>query len=521
MAQTSSYSELNQYHLGLWYSAYRLIISTGLLLIFLLTYPDMTTDYQYPKLYHYALMISVAVNTVQLFTLRWVKRLIQPQFILIFASDVFFLSLLTLASQGPNVHLGLIFVITIFSASLLLDAKKALIITLIAVISIIYQHFIGSIFAFSSLTNIGNSALLAFLFFVVYGSGQIAVRRFQILENLNFSQSLELYRLQNINRYILEQIETGYLVLDENYHVVLSNPAACHLLGIEPIYAHERFSLYQSQNDLFELIRFENLENGERLQFESQQSRYNIHVQVQKLIVPHQTLTLLVLQDARKLNQQVQQLKLAALGQLSASIAHEIRNPLAAIVQANDLYLDSEPEQQQVLHQMISRQATRIDRIIQDTLNMVKNKETHPVVIQLNEFIPLFIQEDLADVADQIQFNIDVPLAIQFDEAQLRQILINLIRNAIRHNSPDSSHIQLNIHPYEHKVWIDVRDFGSGVATHDQELLFKPFFSTSIHGTGLGLYLSHSFCEANQAQLNYISQEQGACFRISCQRVTA
>ena len=117
--------------------------------------------------------------------------------------------------------------------------------------------------------------------FVVYGSGQIAVRRFQILENLNFSQSLELYRLQNINRYILEQIETGYLVLDENYHVVLSNPAACHLLGIEPIYAHERFSLYQSQNDLFELIRFENLENGERFQFESQQSRYNIHVQVQ------------------------------------------------------------------------------------------------------------------------------------------------------------------------------------------------------------------------------------------------
>lgn len=517
--EPSHYSQLNQYHLGLWYGAYRLIISTGLLLIFLLTYPNLTADYQYPQLYYYALGIWVAVNAVQLFTLKFVRRWIQAQFILIFFTDVSVLSLLTLATNGPNLHIGLLFVIAIFSASLLLDAHKALVITLIAVISVIYQHFIGSIFAFSSLTNIGNSALLAFLFFVVYGSGQIAVRRFQILENLSFSQSLELYQLQNINRYILEQIETGYLVLDENYHVVLSNPAACHLLGIEPAYSQERFSLYHSQYDLFELVHFENLENGEQFQFESQQSRYNIHVQVQKLIVPHQTLILLVLQDAQKLNQKVQQLKLAALGQLSASIAHEIRNPLAAIVQANDLYQDSEKEQQHLLNQMISRQANRIDRIIQDTLSMVKNRETHPVMIHLNEFIPLFIQEDLADVADQIQLNSDTSLYIQFDEAQFRQILINLIRNAIRHNAADADHIQLNIHPYQHKVWIDIRDFGTGVDVPDQAKLFKPFYSTAINGTGLGLYLSHSFCEANQAQLNYIQQEQGACFRISCQRM--
>ncbi len=76
MAQKSSYSALNQYHLGIWYSAYRLLISTGLLLIFLLTYPELTTDYQYPQLYYYALGIGVAINTVQLFALKWIRRLI-------------------------------------------------------------------------------------------------------------------------------------------------------------------------------------------------------------------------------------------------------------------------------------------------------------------------------------------------------------------------------------------------------------------------------------------------------------
>ncbi len=520
MSHRSSYSALNQYLLGTWYAAYRLIINTGLLLIFLLTYPEHNSDLAYPQLYHYILSSFIAVSLLQLFVLKYLRKYVDKQLTGIFVVDVLALSLLTLATSSANLHMSMLFVITVFAASILLNAHKALVIMLIAIISVTYQHFIVSIFSLSSLGNIGNSAILAFLFFVVYGIGQIAVRRFQILENLNFSQSMELHRLQNINRYILEQIDTGYLVLDENYHVVLSNPAACHLLGIEHTYSFDKFSLYQFQPDLFELIHFESLENGERFQFESQQSRFNIHVQVQKLIVPHQTLMLLVLQDAQKINQQVQQLKLAALGQLSASIAHEIRNPLAAIVQANDLLPGSEQEQQDILHGMISKQANRINRIIADTLNMVKNKETLPVPIQLNEFIPQCLHEDLADIADQINLNIDMRLEIQFDEAQLRQTLVNLLRNAVRHNDPTIGKVELKIHPYEHQVWIDVRDFGHGVIPADQSLLFKPFFSTSINGTGLGLYLSHSFCEANQAQLNYIQQEQGACFRLSCQRIT-
>ncbi len=393
----------------------------------------------------------------------------------------------------------------------------SLLITLLAVIAIIYQRFVGSLFDYNNLNTIGNSALLAFLFFVVHGIGQIAVQRFKLLETLTFHQSIELYQLQNINRYILEQIEEGYLVLDENYDIVLSNPAACSLLGIPPQFASEKYPLAKWHPDLFEILKFDNLQEGDRFIFESRLSAYSINIKVQHLVVPQQALTLLILQDAQHINQQAQQLKLAALGQLSASIAHEIRNPLAAIVQANELLKDSDLEQQNTLRRMIGKQTKRIDSIVQDTLGLASSERTHPIQIELNDFIKTLLDEDLSDVKHSIQLKIsDSSLKLLFDEKQLRQVLINLVRNALRHNAPDSPHVLINIHSQTNKIYIDVIDYGEGVSKRDISQLFKPFFSTEINGTGLGLYLSHSFCEANHAKLTYVEQKQGACFRMEC-----
>ncbi len=518
--QYNSYtSKLNQYHLGLWYASYRFIISFCLLLVYVISSQQLLIQHQHPRFYLSALLLYFVFNSVQLLLFRYMPGRDSLQFLGFFIVDVVALSSLTFATHGPSLHLSLLFVITIFAASLLLTRHQALITTLIAVICVIYQHFLSTLLDFASLNNVSHSVLLAFLFFVVYACGQLAIRRFQVLENLNLKQSLELRRLQDINRYILEQIETGYLVIDENYHVIFSTPAACQLLNISPFYAYHKKPLYLIQEALFEILHLEQLHDGERFQFEPLDSQNICSIHVQKLIIPNQTLTLLVIQDAQRLNQRVQQLKLAALGQLSASIAHEIRNPLAAIVQANELLKDSEPEHHAMLTQMISKQSQRIDQIIQDTLSMVRNKETQPIAINLQAFTAQLIEEDLADITEQIQLNIEPTLYIQFDESQLRQILINLIRNAIRHNDPNHPYIELHSYSVEKMLRIDVRDFGEGVKVKDQAKLFQPFFSTEINGTGLGLYLSHSFAEANQAKLSYVSQQQGACFRLECRRL--
>ena len=510
------HTALNQYQLGLWYGSYRLIIALCLFLVFLTTSQHFNLNYIYSPLYLLTLILYVVMSSSQLISYKFFPLKIRSPITHFFAIDIIIYSLLIFASNGPNLHVSLLFTITIFAASILLESKKALFITLVAVIGIIYQQFVGSLFSIITLNNIGNSTLLSILFLFVYACGQITIKRFRNLEISNFHQSLALNQLQNINRYILEQIETGYLVLDQNHLVILSNPASKQLLGIPSYFSAETFLLQEAQPDLYTLLTLNPLENDKKFQFKSRLSEHQTDITIQKLQVPHQTLILLVIHDNKRLNQQVQQLKLAALGQLSASIAHEIRNPLAAIIQANNLYPNSTLLDQAQLSTMITKQALRINKIIDDTLNMAKNKETFPSLILLDSFIHEFILEDLSDISDKIKLDFEPNLSIFFDESQLRQILINLIRNAVRHNNPNYSYIFIKIYKQENLVRIEVKDFGNGIAQQDIHDLFQPFFSTEINGTGLGLYLSMSFCEANQAKLTYIEQEFGACFRIEC-----
>ncbi|MEB3753313.1 sensor histidine kinase [Acinetobacter sp. MD2(2019)] len=510
--KTHQQSPLTHYRLGIWYGIYRLVIAFSLLLIFFLTYERIRDSYEYQDLYFFTLVFYCLFGIVQLVTLQLFQTQITRQLILFCAVDILCFTSLNFAIGFPSLHISLLFVITIFMASLLLSQRQCLALTLCSTIAVVYSQFFGTWFKFTDLSNIGNSALLAFLFLVVHFISQLTVQRFRLLEHLNSEQSQELLRLQNINRYILEQIDMGYLVLNEQQEVVLSNPAAQQLLGIPSTF--KQLPLQDLHPQFADYLQQIHAQQGERFVFDS--SKNSVLIRVQKLKLPQSILTLLIMQDAQRLNQHVQQLKLAALGQLSASIAHEIRNPLASIVQANSLIVEADAEQTNMLHHMIQRQAQRIDHIIHSTLNMAHHQATLPISIHLNDFLPRLIKEDLPLFQAQIKVHLQDEIQLSFDEAQLRQVLINLIQNALRHNAPDREYIEIFAYLQHDLVYIDIIDFGQGVPEQQLSQLFSPFFTTEVKGTGLGLYLSHSFCEANQAKLSYSKLQDGTCFRIEC-----
>ncbi|MEK7362133.1 MAG: HAMP domain-containing sensor histidine kinase, partial [Pseudomonadota bacterium] len=233
--------------------------------------------------------------------------------------------------------------------------------------------------------------------------------------------------------------------------------------------------------------------------------------------------TLVFLEDLSRLQEQAQQLKLAALGRLTANIAHEIRNPLSAISHASELLLEEQrgPSQERLLH-IIQDNSKRLDRMVRDVLELTRRDRVHPETIQLVAFLPSFV--------DEFAQNEKIPAAsfaleyleagaITFDRVHLQQVLWNLLRNAWRHSRQRAASVRVAVRRQANRVELHVIDDGEGVPTHLRQQLFEPFFTTYSDGTGLGLYIAREMCAANGASLEYAEQPAGgggADFRILC-----
>ena len=233
--------------------------------------------------------------------------------------------------------------------------------------------------------------------------------------------------------------------------------------------------------------------------------------------------TLIFVEDSGQLAQRAQQLKLAALGRLTASIAHEIRNPLGAISHAGQLlrestHLDASDTR---LVDIVLNHSRRINSIIENVLQLSRRSPPNPRRLNLCDWLQHFVEEyqEGVEASAQITIHETVPTEITVDTDQIGQVLTNLLDNALRYSQKNTGIASAELiiaRDRHHLPQLDIVDEGLGIDSRDQEKVFEPFFTTESKGNGLGLYIARELCEINQARLHYLRTERGkSCFRIS------
>ena len=530
--------------LGMIYSSYRFIVS---LFFMLMIYITVRTDgsLSLPSfLQQTVLSFYVLLSLILLGLFYTVGKHMRRQLAFGLALDVIILSLLLYTAGAPDLQLTMLYMVVVAASFMLLHGSQALIITLLAIIFVIYQQFFYAIANSMSLANLGNALLMSASFLAVGGLSWSISQRLVQLEKVAVRHAKEVERLNSINQEVISQMVNGVIVIDDK-QVVLANLAAYQLLSIpsrhdnksKPVAAFEQ-QLGQQHLQLFNACL--SVAAGLTRTFIYELPAVANSSIIGKLrvdIIPlKDDSKLIILEDLRREQASAQQLKLASLGQLTASIAHEIRNPLAAISQASQLLIEDVIESEMdndnalnpfannninsqmtgnhELYKMIFSQTKRVNRIIEDVLKLSRQQTANQQTIILADWMPVFLDNYFK--GHDVFLHVLTQPTISFDIHQLEQVLINLINNGLRYSSYAHPHafVEIEIYCADNDVIIDVLDGGTGVNADDLSALFNPFFTTEQSGTGLGLYLSQAFCEANQARLLYVPEHQKTCFRL-------
>lgn len=241
---------------------------------------------------------------------------------------------------------------------------------------------------------------------------------------------------------------------------------------------------------------------------------------------------LVFIEDYTPVTQFAQSLKLNSLSKLTASIAHEIRNPLGAISHAAQLLTESNTVDAAdgILCDILVSNSRRVSDIIDNVSEVSRRQAPKPAEILLNRWLPDYVEEYRSlqqQRSDIVISDLKEPfIAILMDQEHLKRTLSNLLDNALRHSLEDGDCSRIRIDTTMDKqtsqVHLDIVDFGLGVAEYNLTRLFEPFFTTSKHGSGLGLYLCKELCEINGARLSYRRTDAGeSAFRITFDRVAS
>jgi two-component system sensor histidine kinase PilS (NtrC family) len=370
-----------------------------------------------------------------------------------------------------------------------------------------------------------QTGLICFGYFATVGIAVALGRYTKASEDLAAQRSIDIANLEQVNRLIIQDMQDGVVVVDLNGVVRGHNAQVTRLLGG---FGRMRggMRLAEFSSTLHDYWRRWQEDGTESLPpFKVDATQRLLRVRLVRIGSGLNGGTLLYLEDLGRAQNEAQQMKLAAMGRLTASIAHEVRNPLSAINQAAQLLEEDgavAPEGQRLLN-MIRNNAKRIDRIVGEVLQLNRRDRQQPEIVALGDFMHTLLEEIAqAENMPPGALSLQVPAELQviFDRGHLNQIFWNLVRNAWQHCQKKEGSIRITARPgYAGDVVIcELGDDGPGIPAELRGQIFEPFFTTRPGGTGLGLYIARELADANGAALELLPKSPGAQFRMTLKR---
>lgn len=520
--------EAQNWKLLKYFNFYRLVIAIAASAIAVFIGKYTPFGEVHPGLFLSSSVVYAIISLTAVFAIHWRKPDYESQATLLSFSDITLLTIVMHSSGGLASGLGLMLVVAIAGTSLMLGKRLTIFYASLATIAVLLEHswswLTGANGAESEMmqgfpqVGLFGIGLYATAFF-----GYLLATRLRAAEELAQRRGVDVANLTQLNEIVIQRMQSGVVICDPQGSIRLINQSALKYLGIHNE-AEKKSTLNEISPDLaiqlFQWLGNSAVNRGRKV-FTSP---------VGYALLPRfvslgdkNAVKLIFLEDMAILKQQAQQLKMAALARLTASIAHEIRNPLGALTNAAQLLgetMDTDNAEEKRLVKIMEEQSKRMNVIVQNVTQLSRRDRINPVQLELESWLEDFLRQYSetvsvprgAFVAHDIH---DIEVCV--DPDQLYQIVSNLCQNALRHSPPFTGTPLIKFQggrDGEDRPIVDVIDWGAGVNPDIADNIFDPFFTTTPKGTGLGLYIARELCEGNGASLNYHPGEGGVGSRF-------
>lgn len=498
------------------YNYYRLIISISAAVLALGGAALPPFGLSSPRLFLIASVTYATVSFVSLETIRRQRPEFETQATFQIFADITLITFLMHASGGLSSGLGLLLLVAVAGSSLMLGKKMTILYAALATIAALVEHSWdwwtgGQIDVSQVVQGYPQVGMLGIGLFATATLGYTLATRLRATEALAERRGVDLANLSQLNALIIQRMHSGVLICDRGGRIRMMNQTAATFLGLSG--DSMKTGLARASAELANHLT-QSLANPTRRTRSPVKTRRGYTV-IPRFIVlgepPNHTGTLIFLEDAAVLKQQAQQLKMAALARLTASIAHEIRNPLGAIANAAQLLGEGAPKDREDnrLVRIIGDQTRRMNVIVENITQLSRRDQVNPVMLPLQPWLEEFMQhfaQTLKIPREAFAVYGAEDLQVCIDPDQFYQVVGNLSQNALRHSPPFSGNLLVKFQGGTNsngQPFLDVIDWGRGVPEKIRDQIFEPFFTTTPKGTGLGLYIARELCEGNGATLDY------------------